>query len=136
MRCNGDHIIHFTYGQYSGRYKEAQIGQNSFVGNLAYLPTFYAGPAGRGIDFAPGLNIENDTVSPDLVGTPEVALANVFQDEDLKSPLTPEFTTSYGATLGGDRAYAEASYLSPNDEHGRELHDDRRRHLHRYPRGP
>ena len=108
----GEHVLHFTYGQYSGRYNEAQVGANSPVGNPAYLPTFYAGPAGQGIGFAPGLNIANYPATPEnLAGGPEVPLANVFVDDDLKSPLTHEFTTSYGATLGGDRGYAEASYV-------------------------
>ena len=30
---NGDKIVHVTYGQYSGRYDEAQMGANSPVGN-------------------------------------------------------------------------------------------------------
>ena len=112
LRGTGEHIIHFTYGQYSGRYNEAQIGQNSPVGNPSYLPTYYTGPAGQGIDFAPGMNLANYPATPEnLAGTPEVPLANVFQDEDLKSPLTHEFSTSYGATLGGDRGYAEATYV-------------------------
>jgi len=112
VRGTGEHILHFTYGQYSGRYNEAQVGNNSPVGNPSYLPTSYTGPAGQGRNFAPGFNLANYPVRPDnLAGTPEVPLANIFQDEDLRTPVTHEFTTSYGATLGGDRGYAEASYV-------------------------
>jgi outer membrane receptor protein involved in Fe transport len=108
----GNHVVHVTYGQYSGRYNEAQIGGNSPVGNPAYLPTYYAGPAGQGADFAPGFSVANYPVTPDnLAGPPEVPTANVFVDEDITSPLTHEFTTSYGITIGGGRGFAEATYV-------------------------
>src|SRR5207253_4871818 len=50
---NGDHVMHVTYGQYSGRYNEAQVGGNSPVGNPADIFTIYQGPAGQGVNFAP-----------------------------------------------------------------------------------
>lgn len=112
VRGTGNHVVHVTYGQYSGRYNEAQIGGNSPVGNPAYLPTYYMGPAGQGRDFAAGFNLANYPITADnLAGTPEVPTANVFVDDGLKSPLTHEFTTSYGLTMGGGRGYAEASYV-------------------------
>lgn len=108
----GDHVVHLTYGQYAGRYNEAQVGANSPVGNPAYLPLYYQGPAGQGRSFAPGFNLANYPVTPDnLAGGPEVPLANVFVDEKLTSPLTHEFSASYGLTLGRGRGYAEASYV-------------------------
>jgi outer membrane receptor protein involved in Fe transport len=112
VRGTGNHVVHVTYGQYSGRYNEAQVGGNSPVGNPAYLPLYYAGPAGMGRGFAPGFSLANYPVVPaNLAGTPEVPTANVFVDEDLKSPLNHEFTTSYGLTMGGGRGYAEATYV-------------------------
>jgi hypothetical protein len=106
----GQHVMHVTYSQYSGRYNEAQVGGNSPVGNPSYLPTYYQGPAGSGLNFAAGLNVANYPVSAaNLAGSPEVPIANVFVDEDLTTPVIHEFTASYGASLG--RGYAEASYV-------------------------
>ena len=57
MTGNGNQIAHVTYGQYSGRYNEAQIGANSPVGNPARSTPIYQGPAGQGLDFAPGFTV-------------------------------------------------------------------------------
>ena len=46
---DGDKIVHVTYGQYSGRYNEAQIGTNSPVGNSPSIDAIYRGPAGQGL---------------------------------------------------------------------------------------
>jgi len=51
---NGTHIVHVTYGQYSGRYQENQIGGNSPVGNPADIFSLYQGPAGQGSPSRPG----------------------------------------------------------------------------------
>jgi hypothetical protein len=111
IRGDGAHVIHATYGQYSGRYQENQVGPNSPVGNPAYLRTFYQGPAGSGRSFAPGLVVGNYPVTPANVGAIEVPLANIFVDEDLKTALTHEATLSYGTAFGNRRGYAEASYV-------------------------
>ena len=65
VQGNGSHIIHLTYGQYSGRYNEALVGNNSPVGNPADIFSLYQGPAGVGIGFAPGLNPANYPVNAD-----------------------------------------------------------------------
>src|SRR4029453_6436043 len=91
----GLRVIHLTYGQYSGRYNEAQIAPNSPVGNPADIFTVYSGPAGQGRNFAPGFDIKNYPVDPNTPAT--VPTANVFMDPGLSSPLTHEFTASYGA---------------------------------------
>ena len=59
IQGNGNHIVHFTYGQYSGRYNEAQIGANSLVGNPPDINFTYAGPTGQGRTFSPGFNLAN-----------------------------------------------------------------------------
>ena len=59
---DGTQIAHFTYGQYSGRYIESQIGANSPVGNPAEIDYRYTGPAGQGLDFEPGFTAGNYTV--------------------------------------------------------------------------
>ena len=52
---NGNHIVHVTYGQYSGRYNEAQIGANSPVGNPADIDADLSGPGGPGRRLRAGL---------------------------------------------------------------------------------
>jgi outer membrane receptor protein involved in Fe transport len=106
---NGNHVFHVTYGWYSGRYDEAQIGANSPVGNPADLNTVYSGPAGQGVGFAPGFTIKNYPVDANASAT--VPLANVFTDPNLKSPVVREFTTSYGESLFSGKGYAEATYI-------------------------
>ena len=106
----GDQVVHVTYGQYSGRYNEAQIGGNSPVGNPGFVDAFYVGPPGQGLDFAAGLDVDNYPIAPGnafavLPGT------NVFMDPDLKSALVHEFTTSYGESLANGRGYAEVAYV-------------------------
>jgi len=107
---NGDHVVHVTYGQYSGRYNEAQIGGNSPVGNPADIFSLYQGPAGQGIGFAPGLDVKNYPVNADNASV-VVPLANVFTDPKMKSPLVHEFTTSYGVNIKRGKGYAEAAYV-------------------------
>jgi hypothetical protein len=41
---------------YKGRYNEAQVGGNSPVSNPADIFSIYQGPAGQGVNFAPGLD--------------------------------------------------------------------------------
>lgn len=106
---NGANVVHATYAQYSGRYNEAQVGGNSPVGSPATLSRFYTGP--DCIDCAAGFALGNYPITPANLERVEVPLANIFVDEKLKTPLTHEFTTSFGRTLGGDRGYAEASYI-------------------------
>ncbi len=108
---DGSHVVHATYGQYSGRYQENQVGPNSPVGNPAYLRTFYQGPAGSGNSFGPGFAIGNYPITSDNVGAIEVPLANIFVDDGLKTALTHEATASYGTAFGGRRGYAEATYV-------------------------
>ena len=113
VRGNGDGVAHVTYGQYAGRYNESQVGGNSPVGNPNYLPLLYQGPAGQGWAFATstGMNLANYPItSANFSGTPEVPTANIFVDEDLKTPLVHEFTLSYGNTIGR-RGYGEVSYI-------------------------
>jgi outer membrane receptor protein involved in Fe transport len=105
----GNHVVHATYGWYSGRYDEAQIGANSPVGNPADLNTVYQGPPGQGVAFAPGFDIRNYPVGPTASAT--VPTANVFTNPNLKSPVVREFTTSYGTNVGGMRGYAEGTYV-------------------------
>jgi hypothetical protein len=102
---DGNHIFHITYGQYSGRYNEALIGANSPVGNPAFAQYNYEGPAGQGYTFAPGVNLSNYAIS--AVSDP---LQNISVDK-IRSALTHEFSTAYGANLFGGRGFAELTYV-------------------------
>jgi hypothetical protein len=104
----GDHVVHVTYAQYSGRYNENYAG-NSPVGNAAEIDTVYTGPAGQGIGFAPGFTVANYPLS--TANYINVPTANILEDPQTKSPLTKEFTTSYGANIKGGRGYAEGAYV-------------------------
>jgi hypothetical protein len=108
---NGDHIVHVNYGQYSGRYDEAQIGANSPVGNPADITPVYRGPAGQGVDFAPGFNLANYPINS-ANATVLDPTQNIKMDPNLQSPLVHEFTVSYGTKMFGTRGYGEVSYIA------------------------
>ncbi len=95
VQGNGRHVVHLTYGQYAGRYNEAQIGANSPVGHPADFTPTYRGPAGQGYNFAPGFDLQNYPITS-ANASAVVPLANVFMDPSLKSPLTHETSVSYG----------------------------------------
>jgi hypothetical protein len=109
VRGNGDHVVHATYAQYSGRYNEAQIGANSLVGNPPDINFTYAGPSGQGRAFAPGFNLANYPLDTAFVFN--APRANTIMDPNLKSPLTHEVTASYGVNLAAGRGYAEGTFV-------------------------
>src|SRR5581483_9361648 len=107
---NGEHVVHLSYGQYSGRYNEALIGANSPVGNPSDIFSLYQGPAGQGVGFAPGFNVANYPVRSDNSSV-TVPTANIFMDPNTKSPLVHEIQTSYGANIHNGIGYAEAAFV-------------------------
>lgn len=113
LKGDGANVVHVTYGQYSGRYSEAQVGGNSPVGSPALISRYYTGPECVGDEVAcpAGFNLASYPVTAANLENVEVPLANIFVDEKLKTPLTHEFTASFGRSLGGGRGYAEASYI-------------------------
>jgi hypothetical protein len=112
IQGNGNHTVHASYAQYSGRYNEAQIGGNSPVGNPPFIQSTYQGPAGQGYGFAPGVNVANYPITAANVTGLADPTQNVFMAPGTKSPLTHEFTASYGANLFNGRGYAEVSYVA------------------------
>jgi outer membrane receptor protein involved in Fe transport len=113
VKGDGANVLHVTYGQYSGRYNEGQVGGNSPVGSPAVISRYYTGPEciGDETNCAAGFALANYPVTPANLERVEVPLANVFVDPKLKTPLTHEFTTSFGRTLGNGLGYAEVSYI-------------------------
>ena len=110
---DGATIVHATYAQYSGRYNEAQVGGNSPVGSPAVISRYYTGAEciGDERNCAAGYNLANYPITPSNLERVEVPLANVFVDEKVTTPLTHEFSTSFGRTIGDGKGYAEAAYV-------------------------
>jgi outer membrane receptor for ferrienterochelin and colicin len=110
---DGATVLHATYGQYSGRYNEAQVGGNSPVGSPATLSRYYAGPDCIGDErtCAAGFALGNYPITPANLERVEVPLANIFVDQKVKTPLTHEFSASLGRTLGGGKGYGEVSFI-------------------------
>jgi hypothetical protein len=111
IKGNGDHTVHATYGQYAGRYDESQIGQNSPVGNPADIESLYQGPPGQGYNFTPGTTISNYPINPQNTSVSDPT-KNVFMAPGTKSPLTHEFTLSYGTNVLKGRGYGEVTYVA------------------------
>jgi hypothetical protein len=101
----GKWIVQATYAHYAGKYSETQFADNTDVGNPSLVVYQYSGPAGQGVDFAPGVDRANYT---QVIGG-GFPTANIFLDEDLHSPVTKEFTASLGTPIG-DRGAAKVTY--------------------------
>jgi Carboxypeptidase regulatory-like domain len=104
IKGDGKYTLQASYAHYAGGYNQAQIGNNTKVGNPSYVYALYEGPAGEGF-FAPGFDISNYAfLSASL---PD---ANVIFDSGLSSPVTKEFTVGGGVNLGRG-GYAKALYV-------------------------
>lgn len=107
VRGDGAWLLQGTYAHYAGKYSEAQFANNTNVGNPSRVFKFYNGPAGQGLDFAPGFDLANYETFLGIFPT-----ANVFFDSGLSAPVTREFTTSLGGQLG--RGYVKGTYVWRN----------------------
>ena len=122
---DGATIVHATYGQYSGRYSEAQVGGNSPVGSPATISRYYTGPECIGDErtCAAGFALANYPITPSNIERVEVPLANIFVDQKLKTPLTHEFSASLGRSFNrGLRLRRSELHLPQHRQHGRGLH--------------
>jgi len=106
VRGDGRYTFSSTYSQYAGKYNESQFGQNTNVGTPDLLLGVYTGPPGQGRDFAPGFDPNNYFT---VVG--DFPVRNIFFDDNLKLPLTKEFTVGGGTTLG-QRGYVKITYIN------------------------
>jgi hypothetical protein len=109
VKGDGKTVLQGSYAHYSGKYSESQFAGNTSVGNPAYIYYWYNGPAGQGLDFAPGFDLSNYTEVM-LGGFPT---ANVFFDKGLSSPLTREISFSVGQELWG-KGSAKVTYTDRN----------------------
>jgi hypothetical protein len=103
---DGRTAVHATYGHYAGKYSDVQFARNSNVGNADRYTTTYTGPAGQGLDFAPGFSPANYSIL--VSGT--FPRDNVSLADDLSSPLTREFTLGLGRQLTSN-AHARLTYV-------------------------
>lgn len=107
LKANGRFVLQTTYGHYAGKYSEAQFTNNTDVSNPSLVRYTYTGPAGQGLEFAPGLDPANYT----RVLDGSFPTANVFFEDGLHSPVTREFTVSFGSQLS-ERLHAKATFVS------------------------
>lgn len=101
---DGDTVLDATFGDYAGKYTQVQFSQNTPVGRPSEVDYVYSGPAGQGVDFAPGLDPANYT----QVVFANFPTANVSMAKDLRSPLVREFT------IGGSRQIWRSLRLRAN----------------------
>jgi outer membrane receptor protein involved in Fe transport len=95
IRGDGKHRVYATYAHYAGKAAETQFADNSPVGTPSLLLGQYTGPAGSGLGFAPGFDPANYAV----IGG-NFPLQNVFFGDDIRTPLSKEWTLGYGIRLG------------------------------------
>ena len=105
LRDDGRTVIGASYAHYAGRYTSSIFGRNTTVANPARVTSVYNGPAGQGYDFAQAYDLANYSVVSGTFPT-----ANIFLDDDLRSPLTREFTASAGQQIRGGGA-VRATYV-------------------------
>jgi hypothetical protein len=107
LKGDGRYVVQSTYAWYAGKYSESQFAGNTDVGNPAAVYGEYVGPTGQGRDFAPGFDPNNYVTYDGSFPT-----ANVFFESGLSSPVTKEFTASFGAQVG--RGFAKATFINRN----------------------
>jgi hypothetical protein len=95
VKGDGKWILQATYGHYAGKQSETQFADNTNVGNPNLILLQYAGPAGQGVNFAPGFDLANYQV---IGGS--FPVSNVFLASGLKTPITKEWTLQAGTRLG------------------------------------
>ena len=95
VKGDGKWILQGTYAHYAGKASETQFADNTNVGTPSQVTYTYRGPAGSGVDFAPGFNLANYEITAG-----SFPVANIFIDPGLNTPLTKEWTLQAGTRLG------------------------------------
>jgi hypothetical protein len=109
VQGDGKRIARVTYGWYSGRANEAQVGENSNVGNPDFLLYGYVGPNGEGRSFTPGFDLSNYEIITGDFPTRSSSIA-----PDMRTPIAKELTVSFGEELMNGKGYAEVAYVHRN----------------------
>jgi hypothetical protein len=112
VKGDGRYTLLATYGHYAGKVSETQFADNSNVGTPNLLTYQYkrTAPAGSGLNFAPGFDLNNY----DVIGG-QFPTSNVFLAAGLNTPITKEWTLQAGARLG-DRGEIKAIYTQRNTD--------------------
>ena len=105
VRGDGKFKLEATYSHYAGKVAETQFANNTNVGNPNAIYYSYTGPDGQGRAFGPG--IDPASYAEIIGGT--FPTANVFYDDNIKSPVTKEWTAAAGVELGHG-GYIKAIY--------------------------
>jgi hypothetical protein len=95
VKGDGRYTVTGTYAEYAGSYNLSLWTAGSNTGNPAYLYGPYIGPAGQGLDFAPGFDLGSYDLF--IAGSPT---QNVRFGDGIRSPVTEEWTVSGGTALG------------------------------------
>jgi hypothetical protein len=103
---DGQWVLQATYAMYAGKQAETQFADNTNVGTPNLIQLRYTGPAGQGVGFAPGFDLNNYTVF-----NGSFPIRNVSLDENLSTPSTREFTVQAGTRLG-QRGELKAIYTN------------------------
>jgi hypothetical protein len=96
LDSRGATVLQATYGQYSGKYSEAQFGASTDVGSPSRITYAYTGPTGQGKDFAPGFDLANYTT----VVSGSFPTKNKSFADGTSSPVVNEFTLAIGREMG------------------------------------
>jgi outer membrane receptor protein involved in Fe transport len=104
-RGDGRLVLQATFGEYSGKYNEAQFGRITPVGTPSLVLWEYLGPEGQGVDFMPAYELSNYRI----IGG-NFPLQSVRFTSDLQSPTAREFTAAVGTSFrrGG---HAKLTYV-------------------------
>lgn len=99
-RADGSLRFELGYAEYAGGTNLSALSR-SVVERRSFV---YNGPQGAGLDFSPGFDVANY-----LVGGTDVPSRRVVLENDLRSPLTKEFTVVVASQIG-PLGYVEVSY--------------------------
>jgi hypothetical protein len=105
IKGDGRYVLSGSYGEYAGGANPNNFQRGTNVGNPNLIYYLYVGPNGQGRDFAPAFDLDNYV----LVGGNFPAVT-VFNQNDLRSPVTREWTVSAGGQLN-PQAYAAVTYI-------------------------
>ncbi len=107
LKGDGHFVFDATFAQYSGGNTIINTAANSSVANPDLALWLYVGPGGIGRDFAPGFDFDNaDYWIPNFIRFNRL---NVIT-EGLDSPITSEYTLSFGQRIG-TRGFYKATWV-------------------------
>ncbi|HEX2463632.1 MAG TPA: TonB-dependent receptor, partial [Thermoanaerobaculia bacterium] len=107
IKGDGHYVVDATFAQYSGGNTIINTAANSSVANPDLALWLYVGPGGVGRDFAPGFDFDNpDFWIPNFIRFNRL---NVIT-EGLDSPITSEYTLSFGQRIG-TRGFYKATWV-------------------------